>query len=478
MSKFSSYLKGGFATSANVAAYAATNGRYVLLEGRMQGGTFRNWALRFANVPRKYALPTTRAQIVELIKRPGRLRVVGSGHSFNDGIVTDDTLVSLDNYSGVLRIDIDNQQLTFRAGTRVRDAVAIMLQHGLAFTALPSHDAQSLGGILSTDVHGTGKDWGFVSESVVGLTIVDGTGEIHRCGPDDDLFRAAIGGVGAVGIITEVTVQGVPRFAIDQQTSVQELAWVREHLDLLIAGHDHVSLYLFPYAEHCQVNTWDRTAADKTSGGELKEFLNISLDALLAAWVGNLLAYAGLLPLARHWSRLAYLLRRGTQLVMESNNAHNRTIYHLHQELEFTVDFEQVFEVCDRLLALYAELYRAGLPYLLLEVRFTPAGHDRTLIGAGQQRRCAWIDLICNDSEGFETYYAAAVELIKSVGGRPHLGKYAEGFDGRYLAGLYGPGYRRFLQLVAQHDPDGKFSNAFTRRMFGTPVAVSSDHAA
>ena len=478
MSKLSSYLKGGFATSANVAAYAVTNGRYVLLEGRMQGKVFRNWALRFANAPRKFALPTTHAQIIELITRPGRLRVVGSGHSFNDGIVTDDTLVSLDNYSGVLRIDLDNRQLTFRAGTRVRDAVAIMLEQGLAFTALPSHDAQSLGGILSTDVHGTGKDWGFVSESVVGLTIVDGTGVVHHCGPEDDLFRAAIGGVGAVGIITEVTVQGVPRFAIDQQTSIQELDWVRGHLDELIAGHDHVSLYLFPYAEHCQVNTWDRTSADKTRGGELKEFLNISLDALLAAWVGNLLAYGRLLPLARHWSRLAYLLRRGTQLVMESNNAYNRTIYHLHQELEFTVGFDQVFEVCDRLLALYDDLYRSGLPYLLLEVRFTPAGHDRTLIGAGQQRRCAWIDLICNDSEGFENYYAAAVELIKSIGGRPHLGKYTDGFDGSYLAELYGPNYQRFLQLVAQHDPDGKFSNAFTHRMFGTPAAVSHEQAA
>lgn len=478
MSKLSSYLKVGLVTTANVAAYAATTGRYVLLEGRLHGRTFENWALQYANVPRNFTLPTTQAQIVELVKRPGRLRVVGSGHSFNDGIVTDDTLVSLDNYSGVLRIDVDNRRLTFRAGTRVRDAVAIMMQHGLAFTALPSHDAQSLGGILSTDVHGTGRDWGFVSESVVGLTIVDGTGEIHRCGPDDDLFRAAVGGVGAVGIITEVTVQGVPRFAIDQQTSIQELAWVRGHLDELIAGHDHVSLYLFPYAEHCQVNAWDRTDAAKTPGGDLKEFLNISLDALLAAWVGNLLAYARLLPLARHWSRLGYLLKRGTQLVLESSNAYNRTIYHLHQELEFTVDYERTFEICDRLLALYDELSRTGLPYLLLEVRFTPAGHDRTLLGAGRQRRCAWIDLICNDSEGFETYYAAAVELIKSIGGRPHLGKYTDGFDGSYLESVHGSNYRRFLQLVAQHDPDGTFSNAFTRRLFGVPVEVSSEHAA
>jgi FAD/FMN-containing dehydrogenase len=89
-----------------------------------------------------------------------------------------------------------------------------LFDEGLAFRALPSHDAQSIAGILSTDVHGTGnvfgttgKEWGFVSQSVVGLKLIDGKGEVHECEPSDDLFKAAIGGVGAVGIISEVVVQ-------------------------------------------------------------------------------------------------------------------------------------------------------------------------------------------------------------------------------------------------------------------------------
>jgi hypothetical protein len=64
--------------------------------------------------------------------------------------------------------------------------------------------------------------------------------------------------------------------------------------------------------------------------------------------------------------------------VLESDCAFNRTIYHLHQELEFTVPYEATFEVCDRLLQLYEDLYSSGLPYTLLEVRFTPSGHYRT----------------------------------------------------------------------------------------------------
>ena len=85
------------------------------------------------------------------------MRVFGSGHSFNNGIVTDNTLVSLDEYSGLVRKYPDKKQITVKGGTRMRDVVELLYDEGLAFEALPSHDAQSIAGILSTDVHGTGR---------------------------------------------------------------------------------------------------------------------------------------------------------------------------------------------------------------------------------------------------------------------------------------------------------------------------------
>ena len=471
--KLVGYLKVGATTTADVVAFAATSGRFLLLEGRVRGGVFKNWALRFGYRPREYAEPRSEQEIVDLVRRARTLRLFGSGHSFNGGVVSDDVLVSLDAYAGLVSVDRPAQQITVKAGTRVRDVVRLLAKEGLAFKALPSHDAQSMGGILSTDVHGTGKDWGFISESVVGLSVVDGRGSVHRCGPSDDLFKAAIGGVGAVGIISEVVIQGVPRFTVEQRTEIKDLAWVRAHLDELLDAHDHLSLYVFPFADTCQLNTWNRTTEPATPFGKLREFVAISMDALLAAWVGNFIAYARLLPLSRRWSRLSYLIKRGSNLVLESDNAYNRTIYHLHQELEFTIPFDDGFLVCDRLIELYERLYRKGLPYTLLEMRFTPDKHDRTLVGPGGGRRSTWIDLVCNDSDGFETYYTAAIELIKEIGGRPHLGKYCEGYDTDDLEKLYGDDYRRFLQVVATHDPDGKFANAFTRRLFGAPVSVS-----
>lgn len=195
---------------------------------------------------------------------------------------------------------------------------------------------------------------------------------------------------------------------------------------------------------------------------EFREFIALSFDALNAAWFGNLMAYTGLLP----WSNWTYGIKRGTNLVMESNKAFNRSIYHLHQELEFTVPYEQTWEMCDRFIKLYEEMYSKDLPYTLLEVRFTPDGHDDTLIGAGRDRRSTWIDLICNDSHGFEKYYAAAEEDIKKIGGRPHLGKFCQSLDKNHLSNVHGENFERFLELMHEHDPDNKFANAFTERMF------------
>ena len=461
-----SYLRAGLVTTGNIVWYAATSGRYLSLEGRVRGGVFQNWARRFRYAPTEYARPTTEAEIVELVKSARSLRVFGSGHSFNDAIVSDDLLVSLDHFSGLVAKDLERQQITVKGGTRIRDVVRLLADEGLAFQALPSHDAQSIGGILSTDVHGTGRDWGFVSESVVRLTLVDGTGRraqlraVGRAVPRRDRrgrggrhhHRGRGAGRAAVQRRAEGRDEG-PRL---RSGSTSTRCWPRTSTSACTCTRS---------ATRCQVNTWNRTDEEQSPRGDLREFLKISLDALLAAWVGNFLAYARLLPLSRLWARVSFISKRGSNLVLESNKAFNRSIYHLHQEVEFTVPYEETFEACDRFMKLYEQLYRSGLPYTLIELRFTPEIEDRTMIGAGRGRRSTWIDLLTNDSDGFEIYYAAAEKLICEIGARPHLGKFCEGVDQDDMAEVHGESFSTFLGLVAKHDPDRKFTNAFTRRL-------------
>ena len=463
------YLRAAFATTLNIVINAVTLGRYLLLEGRVRLGVFKNWALGFRYRPSSFIQPTTEEQIIDLVKGPESIRVVGAAHSFNQGVVVDGTLLSLDKYVGVVREDLNANPatVTVRAGTRVRDVVAALLERNLAFRALPSHDAQSIGGILSTDVHGTGSEWGFVSEMVSALRIIDGTGQAHDCRPPDDLFKAAIGAVGAVGIIVEVTVTTVPRFDVQQIFKVVELRKVKKNFTRLLARYQHLSLYIFPFTEKCQISLWDpivEPVGAKSFLGPLREFLAISFDALAAAWLAGLVARMKLLP---SLSTLLHSVKKGTDLTLESNKAFNRTIYHLHQELEFAVPFEETFKRCEQFIRLYEDTYReTGLPYGFLEVRFTPEGHDRTLIGAGRERRSTWIDLIINDEPGYEEYYSRAEQLIRQIGARPHLGKFCKTLDASHLEQVHAQHFARFQAQIARHDPDGKFANEFTRRLF------------
>ncbi|HEX5706679.1 MAG TPA: D-arabinono-1,4-lactone oxidase [Pyrinomonadaceae bacterium] len=460
-----SYLKVALTTTLNIVLYALTFGRFIWLEGRVCCGVFRNWTRDFRYRPRKFARPADEAQLASVVRGAGRLRLFGAGHSFNSGVVSDEVLISLDDLSGRVCLDKSARTMTVRGGTRVRDVVRLLFDEGLAFKALPSHDAQSIGGILSTDVHGTGRDWGFVSQLVESLNVMDADGNVKTCRPEDPLFKAAVGGIGAAGVVTEVTVKAVPRFNVEQKVEKSNVRYVEQNLPRLLEENEHLSLYLFPFTKRCQINTWNQTPKARSTLGDLREFISISLDALLASWFGGLMALTGLLPAL---SDIAHSLKRGSNLVLESNRAFNRTIYHLHQELEFAIPYEQTFAACDAFVRLYEHMYRQRkLPYALFEVRFTPEGHKRTLVGAGRERRSVWIDLLVNESEGWERFYHEAEKLMREFGARPHLGKFCQSYTKQDMEGLHGERFAEFLDVVEAQDPTRKFSNDFTRRLFG-----------
>src|ERR1043165_6400085 len=106
--KLRSYFKVAFDTTLNIILYALTLGRYLWLEGRVQGGIFHNWAHNFRYRPRRFSRPRTEEELIELIRDSPELRLYGAGHSFNDGVVADDLLISLDDYSGVVSKDLPN----------------------------------------------------------------------------------------------------------------------------------------------------------------------------------------------------------------------------------------------------------------------------------------------------------------------------------------------------------------------------------
>lgn len=449
---------------ANVIVYLVSGRRTLLLEGRVFLGRYSNWSGDRRHRAR-WSMPSTEDEVIAVVRRSPSLRVVGAGHSFNDGLATAGTTMSLDRLSGIVSIDRKSRQVTVWGGTRLRHLTRLLLSHGLALRSLASHDAQSIAGVLATDVHGTGREPAHTSDLVVSLRLVDGNGNVHDLVPDDDLFRAAVGGLGAVGVITRVTLQCVEAFDIRQTSFVKTRAWAEENLDRMLAEHDHVSFYVYPFTELLHVHTWDRTEAARSRLGPQREALNEAKAAVAAAVLGDLVAHTGRLPsLAATGMRL----QSATDLVLRSHQAFSRSQYHLHQELEVAVPVERVWADVDELLRLYERMYDLRrLPFMLVEIRFTPGAHDRSFLGAGTDRPSAWLDICLNQSGRVGDYFDAVEQWVRSTDARVHLGKWCETIDSTDLAGMHGSRFEQFRRVRAEADPAGRFVNPFVERVLG-----------
>ena len=458
------FLVAAIKTVANAAVYLISGRRKLILEGKVRSGIYQNWSGDRRHRANLFT-PKTEQEVAAIIRNATNVRVVGSGHSFNDSLATTGTTISLDELAGVVQVDTESKQATVLAGTRLRDLNPALAKRGLAIRSLASHDAQSVAGILSTDVHGTGKLPAHLSDQVVSMRLVDGTGEIHDLEPSDDLFRAAVGGIGSVGVITSVTVQCVDAFRLQQRSFVETRSWAEENLDRLLADHDHVSFYVYPFTEMLHVHTWDHTTEPRARFGRRREAANEAKAAVTAATVGDAMAHLGALPKT---ATAAMKLQQGTSLVLDSYEAFSRSQYHLHQELELAVPRHRVWEDLDRSLAIYEELYRERkLPFLLVEVRFSPAGHDRSLLGPGGERETAWLCLCANQSGAVGEYFDAIERWLPSTDARVHLGKWCESLDKVDTARMYGDDFHQFQAVRHKADPDGRFGNPFTDRVFG-----------
>src|SRR5690606_30665389 len=143
-----------------------------------------------------------------------------------------------------------------RAGTRLRDLSVELAAHGLGLENLGDIDVQTVAGAVSTGTHGTGARFGGLATQVVGLELVRGDGTVVRAGEGaGPPVAGAVVGLGALGVVTEVTLQCVPAFTLHAVEDTEPLAAALASLDERVATHDHYELYWFPYADRCLTKT-------------------------------------------------------------------------------------------------------------------------------------------------------------------------------------------------------------------------------
>ena len=156
-----------------------------------------------------------------------RVRVAGSGHSFSDIACTDGLQLRLHGLSKVLDVDRSSGLVRVQGGITIHELSQQLAEHELALENLGDIDAQTIAGAISTATHGTGAKLANIPAQVQEMTLVLADGSTLTCshGSDPETFRAARVGLGALGVIAEVTLRCVPAFclrAVDSPAPLQE----------------------------------------------------------------------------------------------------------------------------------------------------------------------------------------------------------------------------------------------------------------
>jgi len=208
--------------------------------------TFENWSRTIAFQPRRFCRPRTEEELVELVKEAGAngecIRTQGAGHSFSQLLPTNDILVSLDDLNGPVKTDA--MRATVPGGMRLKCAIRELRSYGLGFKNIGSVTEQPIAGAFSTGTHGSGLKLGAMSTQVVGVRLVTGNGDIHTITDQDaeDLAAARIN-LGALGIITEVTLECVEDYQLEYTAYLTTFEQVIGEIDNLIQENDRVVLW-------------------------------------------------------------------------------------------------------------------------------------------------------------------------------------------------------------------------------------------
>jgi len=455
----------------NTAVYTLSLGEVTLHEGKYSRLTRRwsNWNRTFAARPGRYVRPTSEAEICEAVGAAERVRVVGGGHTFNASPLTEHTLISLDGYNKVLAVDRDRKVVRAQAGIRLRDLMPQLEAHGLDLPVLGSTNAQSLAGLVATDLHGTGRDHGFLSEQVLSLRVVNARGEAHTVRRGDAAFHAILGGLGCCGVVTEVELLCVDAYNLKKSIQIVRRDWAEENIERLLQEHDHLSFYYLGGvdAENIRMNVWDQTSQAPQRSYPWRDMYLELVDMLFTGYV------IGLAPTMKAanltaWLGLAFfkLTMNGHKTVYPSSVGFRRKLFYRHDEMEYGVPFERYREC----LAEIRAMLRRKKYVSIIEVRFTPE-RSQGLLGPGVGRRTCFIELAPGLSGDPTEIFREGEQIFRRYGGQLHLGK-ATWATPENLREMFADRLVQFQKVRREQDGAGKFDNDFARALFGPAAAL------
>jgi len=206
----------------------------------------KNWAGNLTYSTDHVQYPKSVAEVQQLIKKLPKLRALGTRHCFNTIADSKDDLVSTRDLNKVIAIDAKNHTVTVEGGIKYGELAPYLHQHGYALHNLASLPHISVAGSITTATHGSGIKNGNLSSAVTGLEIVIADGSVVHLSKatDPEKLNAAVVGLGALGIITKVTLQIQPTYNMRQRVFLKlPMSQLKLHFEEIMSAGYSVSLF-------------------------------------------------------------------------------------------------------------------------------------------------------------------------------------------------------------------------------------------
>ncbi len=429
-------------------------------------GAWRNWAGNVTARPARSVAPANSEELAAAVRTAAAggltVKAAGTGHSFTPAAATEGLLIRPERLAGVHRIDREAGTVTVAAGTPLRHLNTTLAAHGLSLTNMGDIMEQTVSGATSTGTHGTGRDSASLAAQITALELVTADGSVLTCSAEEnpDVFAAARLGLGALGVISELTFAVEPEFLLTAREEPIPFDEVTDRFEELVAENEHFEFYWFPHTDSCNTKRNNRSQGPAAPPGKVSGWVE---DELLSNGVFQVACSVGravpaTIPGIAKISSRALSARTYTDIPYKVFTSPRRVRF---VEMEYALPRAAAVTALSEL---KAQVERAGFKVSFpVEVRTAPA--DDLALSTASGRDTVYVAVHMYRGTPYEAYFAAAERIMTAHEGRPHWGK-LHTRDAAYLAEVY-PRFGEFTALRDRLDPDRLFTNAYLRRVLG-----------